>query len=77
MACEARLVPLLEKDMHGLYDARRKQVLSGEGLNTLSEFALVCLVAVGILVAFTVWDAPLETVMLFAVLAGERLERCE
>ena len=69
MACEARLVPLLEKDMHGLYDARRKQVLSGEGLNTLSEFALVCLVAVGILVAFTVWDAPLETVMLFAVLA--------
>jgi ATP-binding cassette subfamily C protein len=69
MACEERLVPLLEKDMHGLYDARRKQVLSGEGLNTLSEFALVCLVAVGILVAFTVWAAPLETVMLFAVLA--------
>lgn len=69
MACEERLVPLLEKDMHDLYDARRKEVLSGEGLNTLSEFALVCLVAVGILVAFTVWDAPLEMVMLFAVLA--------
>jgi ATP-binding cassette, subfamily C, bacterial len=69
MACENRLVPLLEKDMHGLYDARRKQVLSGEGLNTLSEFALVCLVSVGIFIAFTVWAAPLETVMLFAVLA--------
>jgi ATP-binding cassette, subfamily C, bacterial len=69
MACEERVVPLLEKDMHDLYDARRKEVLSGEGLNTLSEFALICLVAVGILVAFTVWDAPLETVMLFAVLA--------
>ncbi|MGO9571515.1 MAG: ABC transporter ATP-binding protein [Desulfomonilaceae bacterium] len=69
MACEERLVPLLEKDMHNLYDARRKEVLSGEGLNTLSEFALICLVAVGILVAFTVWGAPLETVMLFAVLA--------
>ena len=69
MACEERLVPLLEKDMHDLYDARRKEVLSGEGLNTLSEFALICLVAVGILVAFTVWGAPLETVMLFAVLA--------
>jgi ATP-binding cassette subfamily C protein len=69
MACEDRLVPLLEKDMHDLYDARRKEVLSGEGLNALSEFALVCLVAVGILVAFTVWGAPLETVMLFAVLA--------
>ncbi len=69
MACEERLVPLLEKDMHDLYDARSKEVLSGESLNTLSEFALVCLVAVGILVAFTVWAAPLETVMLFAVLA--------
>jgi ATP-binding cassette, subfamily C, bacterial len=69
MACEERVVPLLEKDMHDLYDARRKEVLSGEGLNTLSEFALICLVSVGILVAFTVWDAPLETVMLFAVLA--------
>jgi ATP-binding cassette subfamily C protein len=69
MACEERLVPLLEKDMHDLYDARRKEVLSGEGLNALSEFALVCLVAVGILVAFTVWGAPLEAVMLFAVLA--------
>jgi ATP-binding cassette, subfamily C, bacterial len=69
MACEERLVPLLEKDMHDLYDARGKEVLSGESLNTLSEFALICLVAVGILVAFTVWGAPLETVMLFAVLA--------
>jgi ATP-binding cassette, subfamily C, bacterial len=69
MACEDRLVPLLENDMHGLYDARCKQVLSGEGLNILSEFALVCLVAVGIFIAFTVWSAPLETVMLFAVLA--------
>jgi ATP-binding cassette, subfamily C, bacterial len=69
MACEDRLVPLLEKDMHGLYHARQKQVLSGEGLNILSEFALVALVAVGIFIAFTVWAAPLETVMLFAVLA--------
>jgi len=69
MACEERLVPLLEKDMEDLYDARRKEVLSGEGLNTLSEFALICLVAVGMLIAFTVWAAPLETVMLFAVLA--------
>jgi len=69
MACEERLVPLLENDMHSLYDARRKEVLSGEGLNSLSEYALVCLVAIGILVAFTVWKAPLETVMLFAVLA--------
>ena len=69
MACEERLVPLLEKDMHDLYDARSKEVLSGESLNTLSEFALVCLVAIGILVAFTVWGASLETVMLFAVLA--------
>ena len=69
MACEERVVPLLEKDMHDLYEARGKEVLSAESLNTLSEFALVCLVAVGILVAFTVWEAPLETVMLFAVLA--------
>ncbi len=69
MACEERLVPLLEKDMVSLYEARRKEVLSGEGLNILSEFALICLVSVGILAAFSIWSAPLETVMLFAVLA--------
>ncbi len=69
MACEERLVPLLEKDMLGLYEARRKEVLSGEGLNTVSEFALICLVSVGILAAYSFWGAPLETVMLFAVLA--------
>jgi ATP-binding cassette subfamily C protein len=75
MACEDRIVPLLENDMKDLYTARHRQVFSGEGLNALSEFVLVLIVAVGIVSGLTYFEASLETATLLGVLAWRTFGR--
>lgn len=75
MGSEERLTPLLESDMRSLFAARRREVLSGEGLNAVSEFVLIALMAVGIVAAFIVWKPPVEAVLLSAFLAWRTFGR--
>lgn len=75
MACERRLKPLLEAETKDLNIARRQQVLSFEGRSALHEPILVLMVAVGLYFALQVFKAPLEAVIMLALLFWRTLNR--
>ena len=65
--------PLLEKETERLNRALRKQVLSKEVLRALQEPLLVTAMAGGLYVALTMWAAPIDTVILLALLFARAL----
>lgn len=75
MGCEERLTPILEAETRDLNRARRQQVYSFESRGALHEPVLVLLVAVGLYLALAVWQAPLEAVMMLALLFWRALTR--
>ncbi|TFH22042.1 MAG: ABC transporter ATP-binding protein [Myxococcales bacterium] len=73
MAREQLVGPLLEKETERLNRALRRQVLSREVLRALQEPLLVTAMAGGLYVALTMWAAPIDTVILLALLFARAL----
>lgn len=73
MAREQLVGPLLEKETERLNRALRRQVLSKEVLRALQEPLLVTAMAGGLYVALTMWAAPIDTVILLALLFARAL----
>ena len=72
MACEQRLTPILAGEIKDLNFAKQQQVMSSEGRYALHEPLLVLMVAVGLYFALAYWKAPLESVIILALLSGAR-----
>jgi ATP-binding cassette subfamily C protein len=68
MAREARLGPLLEREVSRLDRALRGEVLSKEALKALQEPILVVALAVGLYLALSRWEVPLATILMLGVL---------
>jgi ATP-binding cassette, subfamily C, bacterial len=75
MACEDRLVPLMERDIEELKQAKQKQVLSFGALRAMSEPLFVVILSVGAYMAFAVWKTQIEVMVILMVLFWRSLLR--
>ncbi len=75
MACEERLVPLMERDIEDLKHAKQKQVLSFGALRAMTEPLFVVVLSIGAYVAFAVWKSQIEVMVLLMVLFWRSLLR--
>jgi ATP-binding cassette, subfamily C, bacterial len=77
MACEHLLGPFLESEIRELQQARRKEILSFEARFALNEPVVTILLALGLFLAVTYWNADLEGILVLAVIFWRGLGRVD
>ncbi|MFH0823317.1 MAG: ABC transporter ATP-binding protein, partial [Pseudomonadota bacterium] len=75
MSCEDRLGPLLEREIRGLAEARRRQVLSSGGVRALYDPVFVVVLGGGGYIAFSFLNTDIEAFLLLMVIFWRALAR--
>lgn len=75
MACEGRLTPLIESDIRGLNKVQQTMILSKECLAQFQEPLRTLALAIGLFFLLQIWDKPLESLFVLAVLFSRTVQR--
>ena len=75
MACEGRLTPLIEADVRSLNKAQQTTILSKECLSQFQEPIRTLALAIGLFFLLQVWDKPLESLFVLALLFSRTVQR--
>ncbi len=75
MACEKRLTPLIEADFRNLNKVQQTIILSRECLAQFQEPLRTLSLAVGLYFLLQIWDKPLESLFVLAVLFSRTVQR--
>ena len=75
MACERHLTPLIEADVRGLNKVQQTIILSRECLAQFQEPLRTLALAIGLFFLLQIWDKPLESLFVLAVLFSRTVQR--
>ncbi|MBI5251482.1 MAG: ABC transporter ATP-binding protein [Desulfomonile tiedjei] len=77
MACEQLLGPFLESEINELKVARRKEIFGIEARHALNEPVVTVLLALGLFMAVTYWNADLEAMIVLGLVFWRGLGRVD